>query len=143
MKLKIIPPIKAVMLHGSRTNPNVTKDRLQDFDIVYVVDQMEYFLNNDYVKRFGEVAIMQPPNKMTLFESENSETFAYLMQFKDGNRIDLTLMSEELVEKYCYQDQLAKVLYDPVVIFKPIPVANDSSYYIKKLTQQQFYDCCN
>lgn len=104
MKLKIIPPIKAVMLHGSRTNPNVTKDRLQDFDIVYVVDQMEYFLNNDYVKRFGEVAIMQPPNKMTLFESENSETFAYLMQFKDGNRIDLTLMSEELVEKYCYQD---------------------------------------
>ena len=73
------PHIKAVMLNGSRTNLNVTKDRLQDFDIVYVVDQMEYFLNNDYVKRFGEVAIMQTPNKMTLFESENSETFAYLM----------------------------------------------------------------
>ena len=43
MKLKIIPPIKAVMLHGSRTNPNVTKDRLQDFDIVYVVDQNGIF----------------------------------------------------------------------------------------------------
>lgn len=28
-------------------------------------------------------------------------------------------------------------------IFKPIPVANDSSHYIKKPTQQQFYDCCN
>ena len=43
-------------------------------------------------KCFGEVAIMQPPNKMTLFAKvKNSETFAYLMQFKDGNRIDLTL----------------------------------------------------
>ena len=30
--------IRAVYMNGSRANPNITKDKYQDFDIVYVVD---------------------------------------------------------------------------------------------------------
>lgn len=32
--------IRAVYLNGSRTNPNVKKDEYQDFDIVYVVNDV-------------------------------------------------------------------------------------------------------
>lgn len=38
--------IRAVYLNGSRTNPNVKKDEYQDFDIVYVVNDVIPFLNN-------------------------------------------------------------------------------------------------
>lgn len=35
--------VRAVCMNGSRTNPNVPKDAFQDFDIVYLVDDMESF----------------------------------------------------------------------------------------------------
>ena len=37
--------IRAVLLNGSRANPNITKDKFQDFDIVYIVNEIKTFLN--------------------------------------------------------------------------------------------------
>lgn len=34
------PEIRAVYMNGSRTNPNVKKDIFQDYDIVYVVNEI-------------------------------------------------------------------------------------------------------
>jgi aminoglycoside 6-adenylyltransferase len=38
--------IRAVILNGSRANPNVTPDRFQDFDIVYVVTDLTPFVED-------------------------------------------------------------------------------------------------
>lgn len=35
--------VRTVILNGSRANPNVKKDIFQDFDIVYIVREMESF----------------------------------------------------------------------------------------------------
>ncbi len=41
--------IKAVYMNGSRTNEMVPKDILQDYDIVYVVDDTKSFIeDNDW-----------------------------------------------------------------------------------------------
>lgn len=137
------PHIKAVMMNGSRANPNIKKDDLQDYDIVYVVDDICHFLGNNWIDRFGKIAVMQTPDNMELFPCENEGTFAYLMQFVDGNRIDLTLMPVCLVNQYCYKDELAVILLDKENIFHEIPQSNDHQYYVKKPTQQEFYDCAN
>ena len=40
--------VRAVYLNGSRTNPNAPKDRFQDYDVVYVVnDTKPYYENHD------------------------------------------------------------------------------------------------
>lgn len=61
--------IRAVYMNGSRTNPNVPKDKYQDYDIVYVVTEMEWHLkNNDWISIFGELAIVQEPDKNAIAE---------------------------------------------------------------------------
>src|SRR4051794_32053981 len=92
--------IRAVIMNGSRVNPNVEKDCFQDFDIVFVVREIQSFtLNHQWVNRFGEMMIMQMPEEMSLIPPEKDGCFAYLMQFMDGNRIDLTLVPVDLAEE--------------------------------------------
>ena len=59
--------VRAVAMNGSRTNPAVPKDIFQDYDVVYLVTEMESFLNDPgWVDVFGERVIMQTPEAMTL-----------------------------------------------------------------------------
>ena len=51
--------IRAVLLNGSRVNSNINPDRLQDFDIVFIVDNLESFTtDHSWANIFGEKIIM-------------------------------------------------------------------------------------
>lgn len=51
--------IRAVYMNGSRANPNVVKDIYQDYDIVYVVTETKWFLENkNWISVFGDLAIV-------------------------------------------------------------------------------------
>jgi len=81
-----------VILNGSRANPNAPRDPFQDFDVVYVVTDVAPFrYNYEWLQRFGELMMMQMPDDMVDPPPSNDDSFAYLMQFTDGNRLDLTL----------------------------------------------------
>ncbi|MGR4032559.1 aminoglycoside 6-adenylyltransferase, partial [Bacillus sp. ZZQ-131] len=69
--------------------------------------------------------------------------FPYLMQFMDGNRIDLTLVPVELIKKFVGQDSLSKLLLDKDNCMEGFPPASDKDYLIKKPTEKEFLDCCN
>lgn len=50
----------AVYLSGSRVDRNATHDKYYDFDIVYIVEDIQSFTSNkQWVDRFGEKLIMQ------------------------------------------------------------------------------------
>lgn len=138
--------IKAVLLNGSRANPNAKKDEFMDFDIVYVVDRTEPFIKNkDFISYFGKILIMQEPDNPNLFfpEYPNEEKYTYLMQFTDGNRIDLTFAIPEFAEKICKEDSQAVVLIDKNNIFSEISSPSDKSYHIKRPSENEFLACCN
>ncbi|SHH79449.1 aminoglycoside 6-adenylyltransferase [Virgibacillus chiguensis] len=72
--------IRAVVLNGSRANPNVEKDMFQDFDIVYVVNNMASFTSNhSWVDVFGDRIMMQMPEGKVTPPPENKGHFVYLM----------------------------------------------------------------
>src|SRR3954466_14125084 len=84
--------IRAVLLTGSRANPNAGKDKLQDFDVIYIVIQLDTFTkDHSWIDVFGERLILQLPGEMTIGDKDQ-HAFPYLILFKDGNRIDLTLL---------------------------------------------------
>ncbi|WP_205314216.1 aminoglycoside 6-adenylyltransferase [Pedobacter namyangjuensis] len=59
--------IRAVLLNGSRANPNVTPDKYQDFDIVFIVKDFDYFLTNrNWINIFGKPILQQLPDEMEL-----------------------------------------------------------------------------
>jgi len=137
--------IRAVLLNGSRANPDIKKDTFQDFDIVYIVNEMSAFLNDPaWIDIFGERLILQMPDDMTFKnEKRKASSFPYLMLFKDRNRIDLTLFSIDQLENEFEQDSLAVLLLDKDNLFPNMPIPGDMDYHIKRPTEKIFTDCCN
>ncbi|MCD1175927.1 aminoglycoside 6-adenylyltransferase [Bacillus anthracis] len=136
--------IRAVIMNGSRVNPNVKKDCFQDFDIIYAVKDIRSFTSNhNWIHRFGEIMIVQMPEEMSLIPADEDGKFPYLMQFMDGNRIDLTLAPVELINNFVRQDSLSKLLLDKDNCMEGFPPASDKDYLIKKTTEKEFLDCCN
>ncbi|HDR3937396.1 TPA: aminoglycoside 6-adenylyltransferase [Bacillus anthracis] len=136
--------IRAVIMNGSRVNPNVKKDCFQDFDIIYAVKDIRSFTSNhNWIHRFVEIMIVQMPEEMSLIPADEDGKFPYLMQFMDGNRIDLTLAPVELINNFVRQDSLSKLLLDKDNCMEGFPPASDKDYLIKKPTEKEFLDCCN
>ena len=138
--------IKAVLLNGSRANINVKKDMFMDYDVVYVVESTKPFIEHkNWISYFGQILIMQEPDNSDLFNVEipNEDKFTYLMQFTDGNRIDLTFATVEFAQKICKEDSQTKILLDKANIFSKLPLPSDKSYFIKKPTENEFLACCN
>lgn len=136
--------IRVVGMEGSRTNVNVPRDEFQDYDITYVVTNMEAFKKDDgWLEYFGRRIFMQKPEAMSLFPPELGNWFSYLMLFEDGTRIDLTLVPIDELDKYLSSDKLIKILLDKDNRVKNYPVPTDIDYHVKKPTAEFFDDCCN
>lgn len=139
--------IRAVIQDGSRSNPAVAKDIFQDFDIIYVVKSLRPFAkDHSWVDVFGERMIMQMPEDMELYPPDESMKggFSYLLQFTDGNRIDLTLVPVKQSRRFT-EDSLCKLLLDKDGMFDadPLPPASDRDYLVAAPTARSFGDCCN
>jgi aminoglycoside 6-adenylyltransferase len=135
--------IRAVMMNGSRANPNAPKDFFQDYDIVYfVTDDEPYTRNLEWVKRFGELMILQLPDDMADPPPVDADGYCYLMQFADGNRIDLTIYPVASLSKW-EKDSLTVILLDKDGLFADVPPTSDADYLVKPPTAKQYDDCTN
>ena len=138
--------VRAVLLNGSRANPLAKQDAFQDYDIVYVVNEMNSFLNDhSWIDVFGDRIILQMPDSMVIGNDSEREniSFGYLMLFKDGNRIDLTLFPVDKLHTGFKKDSLTKVLLDKDDLFSHLPEPGILDYLIQPPTQKEFTDCCN
>lgn len=136
--------IRVVAMNGSRANPNAPRDAFQDYDIVFLVTEMNSFLADDaWLNYFGKRIIMQKPEAMELFPSERENRFSYLMLFEDGNRIDLTLLQLNELGSYLKEDSILQILLDKDWIVPALPESTDHDYWIKRPTPAMFDDCCN
>ena len=135
--------IRAVIMNGSRVNPNIRRDPFQDFDIVYFVTDVRSFKEDpEWIQRFGELMILQLPEDMQDPPPAIEGGFAYLMQFKDGNRIDLSIYPLEKVPERT-RDSLTVVLVDKDELLGSLPPSSEKTYLPSPPTAKSFGDCCN
>lgn len=136
--------IMAVYMNGSRTNPNASKDIFQDYDIVYVVDETGSFIEEkEWINQFGEIMYMQYPDESPFYPGDKENRYAWLMQFSDGNRIDLTVQTLEYTKQHILDDKLCRILLDKKGVLPTIGESTDSDYHVKRPTEEQFSACCN
>ncbi len=131
--------VRAVMMNGSRVNPNAPKDIMQDYDIVFFVKDIEslsYKIDQSWINIFGELVIMQQND----FEDGS---YIFLMQFKDGVRIDLSFQDIGKIEGSIREDTLSKILLNKDDIELKLPVPNDSGYYVLKPSEKEFDEVLN
>ena len=136
--------IKAVYMNGSRTNINAPKDIFQDYDIVYVVENTQSFIDDrDWINVFGKILYMQYPDENPNYPSDKENSYGYLMQFADGVRIDLTLQTVDYALRHIMEDRLCKILMDKENILPKIGEATDCQRWVKKPEKEQYFAVCN
>ncbi|WP_176967782.1 aminoglycoside 6-adenylyltransferase [Marinococcus luteus] len=87
--------------------------------------------------------IVQTPNEMNLYREPSGESFAFLMLFQDGNRIDLTLKPAESRYLHWKQDGLTRCLLDKDNPVSDFPAPTDTDYKTKMPEEDFFHQCCN
>lgn len=135
--------VRAVTLSGSRANPNIPADPFQDFDITYFVTDVNSFIQDrKWIENFGEVMILQTPDLMQESVHESFQSFAFLMQFMDGNRIDLRLSDASKITEFNHES-LTKPLLDKDNILPFFAEPCESDYRVRPPSEKEFADCCN
>ncbi|EKU50518.1 aminoglycoside 6-adenylyltransferase [Staphylococcus massiliensis] len=119
--------IRAVILNGSRVKPNsFDENKLHDFDFIYVVEDVYAYIDADsWYANFGEILLMRYSEPF--YQKNDFNTFTYHMQFKDFNRIDLTLTTADHLDD-CIDLAYSKVLLDKDDAFENYSYV-DTSYY--------------
>lgn len=136
--------IRAVYMNGSRTNPNVPKDIFQDYDVVYVVTSTRDFIEDkSWIDHFGERLFMQYPDEHPDYPSDKENFYGWLMQFKDGNRIDLHVESIFHARENILKDKLCVILLDKDNMLPEIPAPTDKDYRVKRPSEKQYLCTCN
>jgi len=127
--------VEAVALSGSRTTPDSLKDEFQDYDVVYIVENLEDLISDlSWLDQFG----------MRLIEQKNvlGHRRLYLMLFEDGNRIDLTLCPKEHMQEWVDSEAGFKVLKDDAGLFDMYQ-PNSNRYWTYPPTEEEFAASCN
>lgn len=136
--------IRVVAMNGSRVNASAPVDSFQDFDIVFLVREIDSFLKNDqWLDVFGPRMIMQKPEAMHLFPPSLGGWFTYLMLFQDENRIDLMLIPVEDLDRYLKNDTLTRILLDKDNLVPQIPPPDDKMWHVAQPSEAFFQDSCN
>ncbi len=139
--------VLAVYMNGSRTNPNAPKDIYQDYDIVFVVTEIQSFLaDKGWIRVFGNPLMVQEPDLNDVAWGgvhDFSLHYAWLILLDDGNRIDLGLETKEEALKVFLDDKLTVTLLDKQGILPKLPPPTDEDYFVKKPTEGVFNACCN
>lgn len=122
-------------MSGSRTDTTAPKDELQDYDVVYVVDDFDNLTGDlSWLDYFGKRIIEQ--------EVVLDHRRLYLMLFEDGNRIDLTLCPKEHIKEWVDSEAGFTVLEDPEHLFDPYS-QNLERFWMSPASETDFKNSCN
>lgn len=127
--------VDAVALSGSRTNQNIQTDEFQDYDVVYIVDDLDNLTSNlSWLDQFGKRIVEQ---EVTLGHRR-----LFLMLFEDGNRIDLTLCPKEDINEWVDSEAGFTVLVDDKGLFESYSSSPDR-FWIHPASETDFKKACN
>ena len=137
--------IRVMTLEGSRVNPHIVPDIWQDYDITFLVTDLDSYLKSDeWLNIFGDIVFLQKPEGMALFPPDFPDGwFSYLMLFRDGAKIDLTLIRLDHADEYFVSDPLIKVLLDKDGIAPKLPEPTDDAFRIDQPSAEYVKDCAN
>ena len=127
--------VAAVAMSGSRTDTKASKDEFQDYDVVYVVENLDELITDlSWLDQFGKRIIKQ--------EVSLGHRRLFLMLFEDGNRIDLTLCPKEHIKEWVDSEAGFTVLEDPEHLFEPYS-QNLERYWTSPASAIEFEKVCN
>jgi len=127
--------VEAVALSGSRADIHSLRDQFQDYDVVYIVENLEDLISDlSWLDQFG----------IRLIEQHNvlGHRRLYLMLFEDGNRIDLSLCPKEYIQEWVESEANFEVIKDDNGLFEAYQ-PNAKRYWTAPPSEEEFAASCN
>ncbi len=94
--------IRALAIQGSRVYSKHKIDELSDYDLIIIVKDIKKFTaNEDWLRNFGDILVMQKPTDWYIdpYDYTSDQPFTYLVQYEDGNRLDINLYDKDNLER--------------------------------------------
>lgn len=138
--------IRAVTMDGSRADKNAVHDKYSDFDIIYfVTDVREFTKDKSWINYFGDILIVQCADDWYShpYDYDSHDKFIYLIQFSDGNRIDLSIVDIRNIAAEKYNDEPRIVLLNKDDFPELLPIDDEKAFYIQAPSQMEFDNSCN
>lgn len=133
--------VRAAYLEGSRANPKIPRDIFQDYDVIYIVTSTAPFRKNrEWIDCFGKRLYMQYPEENDIFPSDVENCYGWLIQFEDGNRLDLHVCTKEYALSHL---ELYQTLVDKDGIMPKEKETCDKIYWVTKPGEKDFLFTCN
>ena len=127
--------VDAVAMSGSRTNQKIQTDEFQDYDVVYIVDDLDYLTSDlSWLDQFG-TRIIEQHNIL-------GNRRLYLMLFEDGNRIDLTICPKDYINEWVDSEAGFTVLVDEKGLFESYS-PSPQRFWIHPASETDFEKTCN
>ena len=86
---------------------------------------------------------MQLPDEYPDEKTDITKCYGWLVQFADGNRIDLHVETIPTAQEGIFNDTLRKILLDKDGILPELPEASDAGYFVKKPSCKEYSGACN
>lgn len=142
--------ILAAYMKGSRTNPHIPKDRIMDFDIMYVVTETASFIEDtSWMDSFGKIILKQEQKNVFGYGerfgimNEHEQMYSWLLIFDDGNRIDVGVETLPNMLRYSNRNGLYMPLVDKFGYLPDSTGPSDEEFHIKCPDENRFACCVN
>ena len=138
--------IRAVTMEGSGVTEGAAHDEFSDFDITFFVSDIgEFTADKDYMKRFGDILVMQMPDDYYAepYDYNGKKRFAFLTQYKDGNRIDLTFIDVSNIGEQAEFVEPRTVLINKDNFKELKDIGSPECFFIKKPSEFEFFNTVN
>ena len=127
--------VEAVAISGSRTEDRAPKDEFQDYDVVYIVEDLDGLTADlAWLEEFGKRIIEQ--------HNVLDHRRLYLMLFEDANRIDLTLCPKDHINEWVDSEAGFTVLVDEKGLFESYR-SSPKRYWTNPASETDFEKSCN
>jgi len=136
--------VRGVVINGSRVSPSAIRDDYQDYDIFYLVNDVQKFISDHTIEHeLGDTKLLFRPDQHypELFHDEQ----VYLMLFTDNMRIDLIICSFDTFHTK-YQTDASQYpmqcLLDKDGKLGCVEDQDESARFVKSLDEQTYQQTC-
>ena len=143
--------IRAVYLYGSRADPDIEKDKYQDYDIVFVVTETSPFISNtDWLNEFGKIAFIFEGFWNQIQFDRNTESIDFMRRYvwsillEDGDRLDLVMeVKDEALKNYTDKRHSIILLDKDGCLPETETQPPMEAFAAAKPTEEKYTACCN
>jgi aminoglycoside 6-adenylyltransferase len=136
--------VLAVLLTSSRSKPNVKIEEFSDYDIVFVVEDIKPYLEDEsWLDEYGKVLVIYRDPVQPIF---GYDKFCYVTQYETGLKIDFTFYPVGLLKHMVsmkelpdYIDDGYKVLLDKHGLTRGMNVPSNNAFVPKPPTEKEYH----